>query len=54
MCFWEDGSQLVGPPSVVNRMSLPTARQNFARWGAISEDARDAVLPDGPARYVRA
>lgn len=54
VCFWEDNGSndpdcLSGP----NHMTLREARENFRRLGAVSEQARASVLPDGRERYSR-
>lgn len=52
VCFWEDdGSNDVDSVSAPNHMSLREARERFARLGAVTEAAREHVLPDGKERY---
>ena len=54
VCFWEDdGSNDIDRVSAPNHMSLREAREAFARLGAITEGAREHVLPDGKERYAR-
>ena len=52
VCFWEDdGTDDLDRPSGPNRMTLREASENFRRMGAMSEQARSRVLPDGKERY---
>jgi len=53
VCFWEDdGTDDLDCVSGPNHISLRQARQNFERSGAVTEDARRYVLPDGKERYA--
>lgn len=53
VCFWEDDGttefdRLSGP----NHMTLGAANLNFRHIGAVTEDARRYVIPDGKDRYA--
>ena len=53
VCFWEDdGMNELDRVSGPNHMTLRQARQNFERFGAVTDDARSHVLPDGKERYA--
>jgi hypothetical protein len=55
VCFWEDdGTSELDRPSGPNHMTLREARDNFQRFGAVSESERAHVLPDGKERYAPA
>lgn len=54
VCFWEDDGSLEADLfSGANRMTLRSARQNFERFGAFADVARQHVQIDGRERYVR-
>lgn len=52
VCFWEDdGSSDLDRVSPANHRTLRTARESFARIGAVDEAGVAKVLPDGRERY---
>lgn len=54
VCFWEDdGLRDPDVTSGPNHLTLCEARENLARFGAMSESAVGFVLPDGNKRYFR-
>jgi hypothetical protein len=54
VCFWEDnGSNDLDRMNGPNHMTLREARENSRRLGAVSEQERACVLPDGRERYSR-
>ena len=53
VCFWEDdGTTDADRISSPNHMTLRDARLNILRFGAVTEKARQHVLPDGRERYA--
>lgn len=53
VCFWEDdGTVDLNRVSGPNHMTLREARLNVQRCGAVTEKARQQVLPDGRERYA--
>jgi hypothetical protein len=54
VCFWEDdGSDDPDRMSGPNHMTLSEGRENYAMLGAVTEESRQHVLPDGKDRYLR-
>lgn len=53
VCFWEDdGTTDPDRVSGPNHMTLRDARLNVQHFGAVTERARQQVLPDGKERYA--
>lgn len=54
VCFWEDDcSEARDAYSSCNRMTLEEAKNNFFRFGAISEEALGYVDKEGELKYMR-
>ncbi len=52
VCFWEDdGMTELDSVSGPNHITLREGRLNTQRYGAVTESAREHILPDGRMRY---